>query len=271
MPVYYPQINAAGVVAPMRSRGRLSFATDSRDQPSGRRYARTQIDEPLFGITMPYRRISDAEVEVLRSFYSARKGGYETFLFPNPWGNLVPNSKEFSDPSWTLQAASVGLAVADPFGGTLATNLVSSSSDSWAEVTVVPDGDLPANYVLCASAWANAPGASRSMRISLRNSSSEISGRTWNLPDSAWRRIRMTAVVNTSDPIVLRIGGGGTWNTGALALWCPQVVPGPGPGAEQPSPGVPGLPVCEFGMREFVPTAAGMDDNSVDVVIQEVR
>jgi hypothetical protein len=228
------------------------------DMESGRRIARS-VGPDAFPSRwdLTYSNLTNAQLTVLRDFYDARKGSYESFAFLDPNGNLVSQSEDFAHSSWTRTSMSAGLTVADPLSGTSARSITGSN---WSlQSTVLPDGDGD-GLTLCASIYARGSGV---IRIGLW-SGGWVGNNEYPL-GATWRRVTFSSVLNFNSIIALRIEGSTN-----CELFGAKVSPLPGPGEYLRSPICFGLHRnCRFD-SDFVATRPYYKASNVNLSILSV-
>jgi hypothetical protein len=277
MPTYFPQLTG-GLTTQRPYKVSHEFNTLVTDMPSGPRlkYAFRGAGLNNFPVgalgkfEVGFPGITDAEIETLKTFFTAQEGKLNEFIFLDPGGNLIPNSENFSDSSWTLVGLSSTPGVTDPFGGSLATTLSSGGSNSMLYATVLPLGGA-SGYVLTASLWARAGYAGQNLSIGFIDSAFGVLGnRTWALPQGKWTRIYHTITLATASYIRVLIGGLATWNSSPIDLFGVMCSPMPGPGGYAKSPANYGYrPRCRFDTDEFTWRKLGPNYNSVTLPIRE--
>ncbi len=103
--------------------------------------------------------LTGAEWSAMTALFDAAKGQLGTFVFLDPFGNLLSWSEDLGAAVWVKdsgQALTAGGA--DPLGGTGATRVVNSSGASANIAQTVP---APGWYRYCLSVWARSDTAAR--------------------------------------------------------------------------------------------------------------
>lgn len=266
---YFPQLAADGHMVERPFTTVQIHRTTLETAASGQRFAWNWKTEPLRRWSLTYAALSDAELAVLQAFFVDRRGRLKSFTWLDPNGNLCQYSESFAPAAWEKYAVgSVGSAVADPHGGTRAVEVTGTTNTMIATV-LLPDGDA-SGFVLTGSVWVKAPAA-QSLSIGFIDSGFAVLGNTtWSLPANTWRRISHTITLATAAPIRLLVGGFGTWNAQALALWGAQCVPTAGPGPDIRSPQSYGLRTkCRFDTDELEVRTLGPNQHQVSFSIAE--
>ena len=276
MPNYFPQLTNA-VIAPAGYAPSMSFKTTIQDTPNGHRTAWAWFGAglagyptgPLYQWKLPYRGLYESERATLESFFAAMFGRLGQFTFLDPAGNLCAYSEDFTNAAWTRSSVAVTTngGLADPFGGTAASLLTSSSSSGTVTTPVLPSGGA-SGIVLCASVYAYAASPA-SIQLALVDSASTVFASISKslLPLNTWIRVAIQATVSSANPVsfVMTMGSGV-----ALRLFGAQVSPSLGPGGYAKSPGNYGYhPNCRFDMDTISVTKTDFNQNSIDVQIRE--
>lgn len=261
MPTYFPQLNAAGLLMQRPSQSSLNYQTMVAEVPGGNRNAfgfrgtglTGYPTKPLGRWDLNYGALTDAELSVLETFFTQMKGRYGEFTFLDPNGNLVPNSENFADASWSGALAS-GTGQPDPFGGTRAASTAGGSTSC----VVLPGGGAT-GYVLCMSVWVKA-GSAGTATLGLSGAGSTATA----LPAGSWVRAQHFGVIGSgviSGSIALSVAG---------TIFGAQCVPMKGPGGYHRTPGNEGLHAkCRFDTDKLSPKYAGPNEISLRVPIVE--
>lgn len=284
MPTYYPQVSADGVMTQIPYRRSMSFNSLFVDAPFSRPYSASRRGSglsfyptaPLGRFEVNYTAMADADVQTLLTFFNAQQGRYGEFIFLDPAGNLVNNSEDFSQTNWATQTTGVTISatgVTDPFGGTRASTLTATSSNSNMSPIVVPGGFLPANFALNVSVYLRALTAAQSFSLGFVDSGFSVLGsKTFALPQNVWKRIDFSMLVNTTSYIRALFGGFSTWNSTAIQFFGPQCAPLIGPGSYKKSPDDFGYhPNCRFDTDSFSYTAMGPNQNTLSLPVMETN
>lgn len=267
--IYFPQLNAGGLLVQRPYTWQQHALTTNEDQPGGRRYARAWRTNPLGRWQLGYPHLTDGELATLEGFFGSIAGRFGTFTWLDPAGNLVQYSEDFAQAAWEKYTVTVGSAVTDPYGGSRATSCTGTSANSMLAAAVLPAGDA-SGFVLCGSVWVRA-AAPQALSIGFIDSGFTVLGSTtWTLPAGQWLRISHRVTLATNSSIRLLIGGFNTWGTVSLDLFGPQVVPMPGPGAYARSPQQWGYhPNCRLDTDVLSVRHLGPNQNSVSLAIAE--
>ncbi|WP_321471161.1 hypothetical protein [uncultured Paludibaculum sp.] len=277
MPIYFPQINASGLITQRPYQAGLHFSTTTQVLPGGSQQAwgwrgmglSNFPDRHLGQWDLNYSAITDAEVAVLLAFFTEMRGRLGEFTYLDPSGNLIPASEDFAAASWTKQTVSVGPEAADPFGGNRARLMTGTGENSMMWCTILPDGGA-GGYVLNVSLWAKATTEGQQLMLSFIDSGfSIISSVVLPVPQT-WTRIDHCATLASNSYVRVLIGGGGTWPGTGISMFGAQCVPMPGPGGYTRTPGNPGLhPKCRFDTDAFSPRYVGPNQISLKLPIVE--
>lgn len=277
MAVYFPQFMASKAMVQSGYKSKRRFQTVISAMEAGPVHTYAQFNGGLTNFPTAALSghewscsITDAELATLIAFFEAQSGQLEEFIFLDPAGNLIPYSEDFSVANWGKVSVTVGAAATDPKGGTRATTLTATSSDSSIRSTVLPDGDAN-DIVLCGSVWAYS-ASGQYLRLGFANTSHGLlSSEVLALPAGAWRLLHHTTTLATSAAIEFQIGGGSTWNSSSIDMFGAQVVPMPNAGAYVKSPAFYGYrPKCRFDMPSLKWIKRGPNENEVSIKILEV-
>lgn len=262
MPIF-PTLNAKGLLVQRPYARAYSALTSAEEQPSGRRYARAWRADPLATYTLSYSSLTDAEYGVLRAFFDARKGRYESFAWIDPAGNLAKYSEDFTQSLWTKSSVTVGSSVSDPFGGSRATSVVGSTGAAYLKIDLEPTAIN--GWVLCASAWLRHAAGGATVSVGFLDGASNVY-REALLSAGVWTRIEYTRTIVDTGTISMLIGIG----SATIEVFGAQVVATPGAGAYARSPMLYGYrPNCRFGSDELHAVHNGPDSWAVNLTIEE--
>lgn len=258
----FPALNARGLLVQRPYSRSYAALTSAEEQPSGRRYARAWRPEPLARYTLQYPSLTDAEYGVLRTFFNARGGRYESFGWIDPAGNLCRYSEDFAQAAWTKSAVSVGPSVTDPFGGSRATSVTGSSGAAYLQIDIEP---TPLNgRVLCASAWLRSAAGGVTCSVGFADGGNFYTERV--LPAGVWIRIEHTRTITSTGTIGVLIGVGAA----TVEVFGAQCVATPGAGAYARSPLMYAWrPNCRFGSDVLDATEQGPDHWTCAIDIEE--
>lgn len=270
LPVYFPQLLTGGVTTSLAYESSLEYRTITDEMENGKRYSYKWRANPLgkFKVNLPLLR--DSEASAVRSFLLSVEGRLQSFIFLDPGGSLVAYSDLLSHASWTKTSVTVGSAVTDPFGGTLATSCLATSGDSKMVTPVLPSGNAT-GFVLCASAWVRATGSGQTLRIGFQDSGATLLGSTtWDLPQNQWVRIFHSITLATNNAVSVIVGGGSTWNASTIQFFSIQCVPMPGAGPRLLTPGADALrPKCRLSSDDHTINYLGVNQQSTTILIEE--
>lgn len=276
---YYPQLLASKGMTQLPYTSKQSFETVTVDMDSSQKHAYGRYGTGLSNFpTGPLwsfehqLNLTNAELATLRSFYDGRSGKLEEFIYLDPSGNLVKYSEDFSVADWEKNNVTVGSAAEDPFGGTRATTLSATSSNSNINATVLPLGDA-SGFVITGSIYVRPYDAGKSLSIGFIDSGFSVLGsKTVSIPTVwQWYRLTFTYTLATSSYIRLLIGGFGTWNNFDLDVFGAQCVALPAEGGYVKSPEFWGYhPKCRFDQDAIDSRSVAPNQNQVAVSIKEI-
>lgn len=258
MPVYFPQLNSAGLITQRPYRHTSGFLTDIKELECGIRSTWGWRGTGLIGFPtrglgkfdVAFQSITDAELAVLRAFFDSMRGRYGEFTFLDPHGNMVDSPEDFSAAAWNRVGTVVSPGYPDAFGGSRGTVLAGGSVDT----AVLPGGGA-SGFVLCASVYAKAAGTAT---IGFQG----ISTRTWQLNPNGWMRISHSVTLATNAAVRMQLS-----LSGSSSVFGAQCVPGPGEGGYLRKPGR--YPKCRFATDSFSPKYLGPNQISLTLPIEE--
>lgn len=277
---YFPYVNSYGLLTQRPYKSARSFRTTDQTNPFARPYSFANIgsgltnypQNPQVSYQINFPAITDAEFAVINTFFKTTvQGALLPFSYLDPNGNLVAFSENFGNAAWTKTGLTVGSAVSDPFGGTLATSISSTVANGLLYTTVIPDGGV-AGYVFNGSVWARAASGGQQLFIGFLDSGfSVLASKTVTLSTTLWTRISCSFQCATSSYLRLLIGGNNTWAAGnVISLFGAQCSPTAGAGPYRKTPGAEGLHTkCRFDTDTLKRAHLGPNQISVSLPIQE--
>lgn len=182
---------------------------------------------PLFRWNLQIGPLTDAEAAALQSFYAARNGAYESFIFFDPLDNLLRWSEDFSQAPWVKTSPSalqITYGIGDPQGGTSAQTLTNTG----ASVNTIsqPLAANPLGITFTASVWLMGAGVPVTLRIS--DGASQVFSKQVTLTGS-WQRYSVTGSFTASGAqIVCEVD---LPANASAVFFGAQLVATPGPGA----------------------------------------
>ncbi len=140
--------------------------------------------------------LSDGEWQAIRDLFAAVEGQLQTFLFLEPAENLLAWSEKFTEAVWAASGVTVAEGIADPLGGTAASELSGSGTLSQ------PLG-IPAGLRYAASIWARATQAGAGFELNDGGAQRTFVAFS---TDGQWRRYTLsTAWSSTATTVVFRV------------------------------------------------------------------
>lgn len=276
---YFPQFLSTKGGAQLPYQTEQAYETVVVDMPSAPRhvYARRGAGltnfptGPLWRFTHQLN-ITDAELATLRSFFQSQNGRLEEFVYLDPSGNLLKYSEDFSQADWEKNSVTVGSAVADPFGGTRATAMTATSSNSNINAYVLPAGS-GSGLVLTSSVYVKPQSSGGSLAIGFIDSGfTVLDSRQVSIPTAGqWYRIICPTTLASSSTIRVLIGGFGTWNATTLHLFGAMCAPLPAENNYVKSPEFWGYHAkCRFDVDDLRWRKVGPNQNTVNLTIKEI-
>ena len=159
-------------------------------------------DAARVGWEMRMRGLTRGEWDAIEALFDQTAGGWKTFTFLDPAGNLLAWSEDLTDGVWVKAPLLVLAAgIADPLGTSRATRVTNTAQTTGGAIQTLA---APADYQYCLSVWARSGAGSP---VSLRVGSTL---RTFPL-GALWKRIMMPAHAGPAADTVAcrrRVGGG---------------------------------------------------------------
>jgi hypothetical protein len=152
--------------------------------------------------------LDSEEWDSIRTLFEACEGRLGSFVFLDPFDNLLKWSEDLSAAAWTVDAGiTLVSGVSDPLGGTGATQVTNASGPARGFRQTV---SAPAGYQYCFSTYVrSAAAATVTLSISAGSSMSELSVAT----GPAWRRVEMPVQLASQDETItfqVALAGGAT-------------------------------------------------------------
>ncbi|MFN7920750.1 MAG: hypothetical protein U0Q16_11670 [Bryobacteraceae bacterium] len=252
---YYPQL-ATGNVAqyPAVKRHRTRTIANEAVEGSLVSLADTAAEEIQWELS--YSGLSQTEREVLDGFFTAREGRLETFVFPDPLGNLLALSDDPAVAPWQRDPlVQFTAGASDPMGTSHAIHVVNAGGAAQAFRQSI---DVPGSYRCCFSFWAKGAGAVFAMKRA-------GIGRSM-VAENTWQRFEFTSAPGGTAPSVfsVELGPGAVMDIYGL-----QVEPQEAAGGYRRTAGAGDVyPQARFDMDESVWVAEGVDSFSTTVKIR---
>ncbi len=145
---------------------------------------------------LPLQALSDTEWQAIQGLFAAVEGRLKTFLFLEPGENLLAWSETFTETVWTKSGVTLAEMIADPFGGTAATELTGAGTASQRL-------SIPATFRYAASVWGKTsqPGA----MLQLSDGAGQQKSMEFTA-DGAWRRYALSTAWTVSvDSVVFSV------------------------------------------------------------------
>lgn len=276
---YFPQFLTSKGGAQLPYQTEQAFETVVVDMSSGPRHAYARRGSGLtnFPTSALWKfthqvNVTDAELATLRTFFQSMSGRLEEFVYLNPAGNLLKYSEDFSVADWEKNSVTVGSAVADPFGGTRATTMTATSTNSNINAYVLPAGN-GSGLALTASVYVKPQSAGGSLAIGFIDSGfGVLDHRQVSIPTAGqWYRIICPITLASASTIRVLIGGFSTWNLSTLHLFGAMCAPLPAENGYVKSPEFWGYHAkCRFDVDELRWRKVGPNQNAVNFAIKEI-
>ncbi len=124
------------------------------------------------------------EWDAIDNLFEQTAGGWKSFTFLDPTGNLLAWSEDFTGSAWALDALMASTAgIADPVGTTRATRFTNSAQSTGSVTQTLA---APADFQYCLSVWARSgAGSPVSLRVGATTGTFALG--------PAWKRLTMSA------------------------------------------------------------------------------
>lgn len=269
--VYFPQINANLILTQVPYGTSLEFENIDVPVETGMVWSYPLRGAGLSGypsgslgkFNVNFSNISDAEVNLLYTFFQSVRGKWGSFRFLDPSGNLLSYSQDFTNAAW-VKTLTVTTGQPDPSGHTLGCSLTAGHMQSIAGPS---DGGL-SGFVMCASIWLKAVSGSVAATIGfIDETTSTAYTQQFTVASGAWTRISKNLVLPTNNQFVFYLNlSGSAYGFGA------QVSPMKGEGAYACTPGAYGYHAnCRFDTDVFNIQAVGPNQNQLQLPVVETN
>ncbi|MBY0506335.1 MAG: DUF2460 domain-containing protein [Bryobacteraceae bacterium] len=149
----FPQL-ASGAITQYPLRSKEYLRTLVNQTADGRRIRYADVGASMMAWEMTQSALSDEEWTALETLFRACEGRRHSFLFLDPWSNLVASSEDFGNAAWQA-APGLGLSsgVQDPEGRPRATQVTNSAAGLQS---LSQSLSVPANFQYSFSVYARA-------------------------------------------------------------------------------------------------------------------
>lgn len=185
----FPQLSS-GAISQFPLQRRAGFRTLVNQSPDGHEIRAADANLMERSWELAVQSLTDAEWKAIQDLFTAAEGRLQTFLFLEPGENLLAWSETFTAPAWTSNGLRVAEGIADPLGGTLASELSGTG-------TLTQSLRIPASFQYAAAIWARAsqPGAS----LELSDGAGQQAAALF-LGDGQWRRYTLSIAWSSASP-----------------------------------------------------------------------
>lgn len=161
----FPQMSTGAVAQfPLRSRSHYLTRVTDADDISETVYA--AWTNPFGAWDLSVDAATDADVQIIQTFFESQMGRYGRFIFLDPMRNLLKYSNTFTNPAWTNTIDNTLTGIADPFGGTSAVQFANTSGVSESVIQgIAINATLPANAWFTASVWLQEASSGVLLRV----------------------------------------------------------------------------------------------------------
>lgn len=189
---YFPQLST-DCLAQYPTRRVSGHRTVTNETPGGALVLGTDPEARAMEWELAYAGLTEGEAAALRSLFEECEGSLQPFVFPDPAGNLLARSEEFTLVPWSSSPLLQWTGnIADPLGTTRASRATNNGAIAQS---VEQSIDCPGSRTLCFSVWARSPQA---VSIVLRRSAGAESHSEVLLVGPSWKRWQLSGDLNTS-------------------------------------------------------------------------
>lgn len=203
---FYPQLST-GCLAQYPISKRRRLRTILNESEGGSRIAFGVPEAGEIEWDLQYEGLTSGEANALTSLFRDCEGQLQTFVFADPFANLLARSEEFHSTPWQSDALLTWTGgIADPMGSSRARRVVNTGA---AAQGLRQSVNLPGDYQVCFSFWARS-GVPTSIAVS--RTAGAVSAERTVVAKSAWTRFEIASALSTgSSPstvsIMLPAGG----------------------------------------------------------------
>jgi hypothetical protein len=143
------------------------------------------------------RGLTHAEASAIETLFDAVSGGWKTFTFLDPAGNLLAHSEEFGASVWSNgPLIQLTPGIADPLGTTRATQVVNAGQAAQAVTQTLA---VPGSFQYCLSVWARTDGGAS---VTLRMSATAGSAQQIFALGAQWTRVSLSGNLGVTSTAV---------------------------------------------------------------------
>jgi hypothetical protein len=205
----FPQLSS-GAVAQLPLRRETRYRTLVNRMLDGSEVRVADLDYLERRWDLPLEAVTDAEWDAIRELFAATEGRLKSFLFLEPAENLLAWSEKFTEDVWVKSGVAVTEGVADPFGGTDASQLTGSGTLSQTLA-------IPCQYRYAGSIWARTAASGASLEVS--DGAGQVKSAAF-ATGGAWRRYSVSTAFSVAvDTLVFRVTAPG----GAVDIYGAQL------------------------------------------------
>ena len=256
---FYPQLQTGATVQhPLLA---SSFArTVENELPGGRRRQWSDEPERWSRWVCAYQDLLPAEWNALRQLFDDCEGRLGEFVFPDPLGNLLVWSQEFSRPGWVATGLSFQGSVPGPMQGSNGTRLAASGAGAGELLQTV---FLPGWYVTTLSLWVR---SSSGGAVELVRRSGSVTQSVFVRGNGNWTRVSLSGATSGGpepNQFGVAVPAGGT-----VEIFGAQLEAQPAPSSYKPTSATGGLFLAaRFDTDELQPTMTATNKIKVAVPI----
>jgi hypothetical protein len=266
---FFPVIHSNGGRAQYPNAVTFEHLTNQDNLPGNAHIAFGWRAEPLARYTLNLKNLADAEVSTLETFFESMHGRFGQFAYLDPTGNLLANSDDYTQATWT-KACTVCASVADPAGGTAATVLAGDGSGNSSLTQVVTIDPSVAGSLACFSVFLQAVTAGGAFNVYLTDGTTTTNA-ACVLTVGSWTRVSVPWTFGTSGNVTVGVGGTSCWTgTNQIAVFGPMLSMTEGAAPYLRTPGFSALRFyCRFDQDALDIEYKGINQTDVTVKIVE--
>ncbi len=152
------------------------------------------IYAPQVRWTLDYECITDAETNLITSFFMSCEGSLQPFLFVDPTANLLLFNEDLTQSCWVFSSLlQLTTAIADPMGGTAGVQVINSSQTS---LPVTQTVSIPGQYTCAFSVYLRSSSVPCTVTLSRSDGNNTASQSA--SPSSAWARFYLSSAFASS-------------------------------------------------------------------------
>jgi hypothetical protein len=259
--LYFPQL-ATGNISQFPGRKYVMQRTVVNRAPGNRAVKMADPEAATKRWDLRYSGLTDAELGALQDLFIACEGRLRSFVFPDPFGNLLRWTEDLSKSVWQGSLQISG-GIEDPNGQTSAWRLTNAAQ---ASLSLTQSVDAPGWYRYAFSSWVRS-NSTAAVTLRLENDEGVVAVR---YPVSAdWKRIYASGEIpGSAEEIRCCIEVPAAC---AVDVFGPQLEAQAGASGYRKATGTSGVYRTRFDQDDFECVSNGLDNNSARLRLVTVR